>query len=419
VSATVTNTGRVAGSDVAQLYLGDPASAAQPPRQLQGFQKVTLRPGQSTNVRFTLTGHSLSYWDDAANGWVLPDGQYQVYVGDSSSLTNLPLHGGFTVTRSIGARYATVSAPSVIEPGTTATVTATLVNDGDYAMPQARFGLSAPRGWTVTPAGHAPGAIGPGQTVTASFHVAVPADAEPGSHTLTARVSYRPGQGSGGGVVTGSATVAVPYASLAAANDNPGISDNSDVAGGNFDLGGDSYSAQALAAGTPTPLTPGGQVTVGGTTFTWPDVPAGQPDNVVAMGQTILLSGSGTTLGFIGAGTPGDASGSGTVYYTDGRTSSFRVTLADYLDAPGPEDDVIASLPYVNATKPAAPGKRAETIYVFYAAVPITSGRTVQAVTLPGGGSIPVSGPISGLRIFALGIGPLSALGIPLTGDAS
>ena len=101
----MTNTGKVAGSDVAQLYLGDPASAGQPPRQLQGFQKVTLQPGQSTTVRFTLSGHALSYWDDAANGWVLPDGQYQVYVGDSSGLANLPLRGGFTVTRSIGARY--------------------------------------------------------------------------------------------------------------------------------------------------------------------------------------------------------------------------------------------------------------------------------------------------------------------------
>src|SRR6202161_4979652 len=86
VSATVTNTGKVAGSDVAQLYLGDPASAGQPPRQLQGFQKVTLRPGQSTTVRFTLSGHALSYWDDAANGWVLPDGEYPVAEGDSSGL---------------------------------------------------------------------------------------------------------------------------------------------------------------------------------------------------------------------------------------------------------------------------------------------------------------------------------------------
>jgi beta-glucosidase len=399
VSATVTNTGRVAGSDVAQLYLGDPASAAQPPRQLQGFQKVTLRPGQSTNVRFTLTGHSLSYWDDAANGWVLPDGQYQVYVGDSSSLTNLPLHGGFTVTRSIGARYATVSAPSVIEPGTTATVTATLVNDGDYAMPQARFGLSAPRGWTVTPAGHAPGAIGPGQTVTASFHVAVPADAEPGSHTLTARVSYRPGQGSGGGVVTGSATVAVPYASLAAANDNPGISDNSDVAGGNFDLGGDSYSAQALAAGTPTPLTPGGQVTVGGTTFTWPDVPAGTNDNVVADGQTVNVSGSGTDLGLLGAGQNGTATGTITVNYTDGTSQSFTLNMADwYSNAAATGDQVVTTTSSWNQSNPSGP----HPVSVYFASVPLQAGKTVASVTVP---SLPGSFGQTEMHIFAMATG--------------
>jgi beta-glucosidase len=98
VSATVTNTGRVAGSDVAQLYLGDPAAAGEPPRQLKGFQKVTLRPGQSATVRFTLNGHDLSYWDDTANGWVLPDGRFSVYVGDSSALASLPLHAGFTIT---------------------------------------------------------------------------------------------------------------------------------------------------------------------------------------------------------------------------------------------------------------------------------------------------------------------------------
>src|SRR4029077_8364397 len=96
VSATVTNTGKVAGSDVAQLYLGDPAVAGEPPRQLKGFQKVTLQPGQSRTVHFTLTGHDLSYWNDAANGWVLPDGQFDVAVGDSSALANLPLRGNFT-----------------------------------------------------------------------------------------------------------------------------------------------------------------------------------------------------------------------------------------------------------------------------------------------------------------------------------
>jgi hypothetical protein len=218
------------------------------------------------------------------------------------------------------------------------------------------------------------------------------------------------------GVTYGSVSVLGAYATLADAFNNAGISSDSGIPAADFDGAGYSYSEQALTA---SGLGPGAVITHEGITFTWPDVPVGQPDNVVAMGQTILLSGSGTTLGFIGAGTPGDASGSGTVYYTDGRTSSFQVTLADYLDASGPENDVIASLPYLNATKPAAAGKREETIYVFYAAVPITSGKTVQGVTLPSGGSIPVSGPISGLHIFALGIGPLSAQGIPLTGVAS
>jgi beta-glucosidase len=96
VSATITNTGRVAGADVAQLYLSDPAAATEPPRQLKGFQKVSLRPGQSATVRFSLNGHDLSYWNSAANGWVVPAGQFGVYVGDSSALAGLPLHGGFT-----------------------------------------------------------------------------------------------------------------------------------------------------------------------------------------------------------------------------------------------------------------------------------------------------------------------------------
>ena len=98
VTARVTNTGPVAGAEVAQLYLGDPATAGEPPRQLKGFQKVTLGPGRSTVVSFTLDGHDLSYWSDPANGWVVPAGGFRVYVGDSSALSGLPLRGGFTVT---------------------------------------------------------------------------------------------------------------------------------------------------------------------------------------------------------------------------------------------------------------------------------------------------------------------------------
>ncbi|HEY5357023.1 MAG TPA: glycoside hydrolase family 3 C-terminal domain-containing protein [Streptosporangiaceae bacterium] len=97
VTARVTNTGRVTGSDVVQLYLGDPAVTGEPPRQLKGFQKITLGPGQSTRVTFTLDAHDLSYWNQSANGWVVPAGAFRVYVGDSSALADLPLGGGFTV----------------------------------------------------------------------------------------------------------------------------------------------------------------------------------------------------------------------------------------------------------------------------------------------------------------------------------
>ena len=399
VSATVTNTGKVAGSDVAQLYLGDPAAAGEPPRQLKGFQKVTLQPGQSTTVRFSLNGHDLSYWDDTANGWVLPDGQYRVYVGDSSAVANLPLRGGFTVTRSVGARYVTVSAPSVIPAGSTATVTETLVNGGDYAMPGTRFTLGVPRGWTASPAGPLPGFVAPGQTVTVKFRVAVPASASPGSATLNATIGYQPGPGSGGGVVEGSTTTAVPYSSLADSYDNIGISDNSDPAAANYDLGGDSYSAEALAAGTPTPLTPGGQVTVGGTTFTWPDVPAAALDNVVANGQTVDLSGSGTDLGILGASQNGTATGTITVNYTDGTSQSFTLNMADwYANAPATGDQIVDTTSSWNQSTPTG----SHPVSVYFASVPLEAGKTVASVTLP---SLPGSFGQTELHVFAMATG--------------
>jgi beta-glucosidase len=216
VTARVTNTGKVAGSDVAQLYLGDPASAGEPPRQLKGFSKVTLKPGQSTTVRFTLNGHDLSYWDDTADGWVLPDGAFRVYVGDSSALANLPLRGGFSVTRSIGARYATLQAPPAMGAGSSDTVTATVVNNGDYAMPGTRLTLDVPAGWTVTPLGPLPAILAPHQAVTVRLRVAVAVTAQPGTDTLTLRVGYRAGPGARGGQVEATATVTIPVFTPAA-----------------------------------------------------------------------------------------------------------------------------------------------------------------------------------------------------------
>ena len=71
----------------------------------RGSSRVTLQPHQSQTVTFTITGHELSYFNTAANGWTLPDGRFSLYVGDSSALTSLPLRGKLKVTKTIGNRY--------------------------------------------------------------------------------------------------------------------------------------------------------------------------------------------------------------------------------------------------------------------------------------------------------------------------
>jgi beta-glucosidase len=405
-SATVTNTGKATGSDVAQLYLDDPAASGEPPRQLKGFQKVTLKPGQSTTVHFTLSGQDLSYWNDTANGWVVPDGTFGVDVGDSSALANLPLRGSFTVDRTLGARYATVSAPATVTPGTPARVTATLVNHGDYAMPQARFTLKAPAGWTVS--NPAPVTIAPGQTVTEHFTVTAPANAQPGDNTL--QVTVRPTAGNSGdrgSTVEASATVTVSSSSLTAAYNNTGISDNSDVAAANYDGVGDSYSAQALAAGTPTALTPGKQVTIGGTTFTWPAAASGTPDNVVTGGQTVALSGSGTDLGFLGASQNGTASGTVTVHYTDGSSQSFNLNMADwYANSPAVGNQLLTTTTSWNFTSST---QTAHPVSIYFASVPLQAGKQVSSVTLP---VLNNAGGTTAMHIFAMATGT----GTPTTG---
>ncbi len=91
VTATVTNTGSKAGTEVAQLYVGDPGSAGEPPHQLKGFQRITLNPGQAGTVTFTVRAHDLAHFDTGSSNWIASAGNYQILVGDSSR--NLPLSG--------------------------------------------------------------------------------------------------------------------------------------------------------------------------------------------------------------------------------------------------------------------------------------------------------------------------------------
>jgi beta-glucosidase len=174
VSATVTNTGNRTGSDVAQLYVGDPASTGEPPRQLEGFQRVNLAPGQSARVSFVITPQDTSWWSDTANGWTQTAGLYHVYVGDSSALANLPLRDAFQLTSTPGARQVTVTAPSVMHAGQASVVRVTLSAGGSQTLDGVRLALQLPAGWTVTPAAVVSGTVRPGHAVTATFRVTPP-----------------------------------------------------------------------------------------------------------------------------------------------------------------------------------------------------------------------------------------------------
>src|SRR5262249_29114082 len=151
---------------------------------------------------------------------------------------------------------------------------------------------------------------------------------------ISARASFTSANGPGSSEDAVTAVLPhAPYPSLAAAFNNVAVGDDGAPGTGDFDGGGASYSAQALAAATPS-LTPGATFTHDGLTFTWPNAQPGTPDNVVAGGvaggQTIAVSGSGTTLGLIGSGDYGTPTGTATITYTDGSTQSVSVTFADW-----------------------------------------------------------------------------------------
>jgi len=87
VSLEVTNSGTLPGRETVQLYVGDEVTqdVVRPAKELKGFHKVELAPGESQIVRFTLNTHDLAYYDARRRGWTTTPGKYRLYVGSSSA----------------------------------------------------------------------------------------------------------------------------------------------------------------------------------------------------------------------------------------------------------------------------------------------------------------------------------------------
>jgi beta-glucosidase len=100
VEFEITNTGRRAGAEVAQIYVQDvKASVARPMMELKGFQKVALQPGETKKVSVTLDRGAFAFFDEKQSSWVAEAGEFKVLVGASGR--DVQLTGGFSLDQNI------------------------------------------------------------------------------------------------------------------------------------------------------------------------------------------------------------------------------------------------------------------------------------------------------------------------------
>ena len=98
VSLNVRNSGLREGAEVVQLYLRDVQSSIDRPlKELKGFRRVNLKPGETQTVSFTLDQAAMSFYDPTKKDWVAEAGAFEVWVGASSA--DIRLKGGFELTQ--------------------------------------------------------------------------------------------------------------------------------------------------------------------------------------------------------------------------------------------------------------------------------------------------------------------------------
>lgn len=102
-TVTVKNTGACAGKTVVQLYVGDKDSTVlRPVRELKGFEKVELAPGESKDVSFVLDKRSFAYWNTELGDWHVETGEFTVEVGQSSR--DIEVCGTVTVNSTVALK---------------------------------------------------------------------------------------------------------------------------------------------------------------------------------------------------------------------------------------------------------------------------------------------------------------------------
>jgi beta-glucosidase len=98
ITVEIQNTGKRAGDEVPQLYVHQMKSIIKrPAKELRGFQRVNLEPGESKTIKFTLPAEQLAYWDETLHAFQVEPGVFEILVGASSA--DIRVKGKFTVAR--------------------------------------------------------------------------------------------------------------------------------------------------------------------------------------------------------------------------------------------------------------------------------------------------------------------------------
>jgi beta-glucosidase len=315
-------------------------------------------------------------------------------VADGTASIKVTVNGVSGSAPVVVKNTLTLNATPVADAGSTVTATTTYTNGGTKPVSKVGVALAVPAGWTAkatTPTAFS--RVGAGQAVNTTWQVTVPAGTDPASFDLNATVTTPNGK------QTAQGQVAVPYGSLDAAFNNSGISNDTTPSTGNLDGGGASFSEQALEAAG---YTAGQSADHDGLTFPWPATAGtGKPDNVVAGGQAVHVSGSGSTLGIIGISDFGASSGTGTIVYTDGTTQNYSLSFSDWWGSDAAEgSDIAATLPYINN----AGGQQTQQVHTYAVKVPLKAGKTVEAVSLPNVSSTATNNQVA-MHVFSITIG--------------
>ena len=138
VSFNLKNSGKVAGEEVTQLYLSTGKifpDQPMPEKQLRGFEKVFLKPGESKNIHITLSPEELYIYNEATKSYQVPSGSFTVGAGGSSD--NLPLKSDFTLSKTEGKADLSVrnirTLPAFPKAGDEVVFLVSLLNNGTAA----------------------------------------------------------------------------------------------------------------------------------------------------------------------------------------------------------------------------------------------------------------------------------------------